>query len=111
MICKNFITESIKSVIMELSAYSSKDVDTPNLQSVPALRNAKFVIQIGSEWPQMGQIWDFFRSDFSTFLLAVTGIFSEKSRICYIFVGQPDQLWSLIWNPQAEIATLLFCND
>ena len=25
-------------------------------------RDDKFVIQIGSDWPQMGQIWDFLRS-------------------------------------------------
>ena len=26
-------------------------------------RDDNFAIQIGSDWPQMGQIWDFFRSD------------------------------------------------
>ena len=30
-------------------------------------RDVKFGIQNGSDWPQMGQIRDFFRSDLSTF--------------------------------------------
>ena len=43
-----------------------------------------FVFQIGWDWPQIGQFWDFFRSDFSTVWLVETnvnpGIFQIRSR-------------------------------
>ena len=42
-------------------------------------------LQSVSDWPQIGKIRDFFRSDLSTFWIAVskfTGIWSEKSPIC-----------------------------
>ena len=33
------------------------------------VRDVKFGIQTGSDWPQIGQIWDFLKSVFSTFWL------------------------------------------
>jgi len=43
-------------------------------------------VQSGSHWPQMGQIRDVFRSDFSTFWL---------TEIC----GQSEALWAQMWPP------------
>ena len=57
--------------------------------------------QSDSDWPQMGQIRDFFKSAFSTFWRPApkcTEIWSEKSRICPIW-GQSEPLWGRIWVP------------
>ena len=58
--------------------------------------DVKFSIQIGSDWTQMGQIWDFFRSDSENF-----GDL-KKNQICPI-LGQSDPIGSqnllkLIWK-------------
>ena len=55
--------------------------------------------QNGSDWPQMGQIRDFFRSDFSTFWRWRQNVLKsdlKKSRICPIW-GQSDPFWGQIW--------------
>ena len=47
-------------------------------------RDGRFGSKVGQIGPQFGQIWDFFRSDFSTFWLA--------ELICPIW-SQSDSLW------------------
>ena len=45
----------------------------------PANRGVKFAIQIKSDWPQMGQIWDF--SDQFQYILALTNLSSKLGQI------------------------------
>ena len=55
--------------------------------------------QNGSDWPQIRQIRDFFRSDFSTFWRLRQNVLKsdlKRSRICRIW-GQSDPFWVQIW--------------
>ena len=51
---------------------------------------------MGSDWPRMGQIRVFFRSDFSAFGVMKSDL--KKPRICPIW-GQSDPLWSQTYHP------------
>ena len=42
--------------------WDQRQQSTPDLATRVAGRDGKFGIQIESDWPQMGQIWDFLRS-------------------------------------------------
>ena len=62
-----------------------------------------------ANWPQMRQIRDFSRSDFSTVWLGdffrsyfLTKTWSEKSRICSI-LGQSDPVCSHPWHPWFDL--------
>ena len=54
-------------------------------------RGVKYGIQIGSDWPQMGQIWDFFDPKCTE-----TGL--KDSQICPIW-GQSDPIWMPYLTP------------
>ena len=59
--------------------------------------------QSGSDWPQIGHIWDFFRSDFSVFWCRAprcTEIWSEK--IPYLL-----HFWPIWLTLEPHVATLL----
>ena len=57
----------------------------PATSSQPA-RGVKFDIQIGSDWPQMGQIWDFLRS-----VLIRFGLLSQNVNLDW---KQAAQIWA-----------------
>ena len=59
----------------------------------------------GPDCLKMGQIWDFFRSDFSTFWLSepkCTEIWSEKVPDLSLS-GPSERLWDQIWNSWVEV--------
>ena len=61
-------------------------------------------LQSGSDWPQMGEIWGFLRSDFSAFGAGAPNALKSdlrKPRICPIW-GQSDPLWSQTYHPWVE---------
>ena len=49
---------------------SGKNALTPSAVGVMPIRDVRFGLKVGKIRLQMGQIWDFFRSYFSTFWLA-----------------------------------------
>ena len=58
-------------------------------------------LQSGLDWPQLGQIRDFFRSDFSTFGSYEPNVlisYLKKSRM-YPISSPSDPLWALILTP------------
>ena len=65
-----------------------------NIIHTPWNRDGKFDIQIGSDWPQIEQIWDFLRSVSIHFGMywnwSETDL--KKSQICPI-CGQSDPIW------------------
>ena len=62
--------------------------------------------QSGSDWPQMGQIWGFFRSDFSAFGANLTH-FGAKPTIPDFFPFSHLSSFPLLFNPFFIIIILL----
>ena len=64
-------------------------------------RDGSFGSKMGQIGPQIGQIRDFFRSDFSTFGAGAPNALKsdlKKPRICPIW-GQSEPLWSQTYHP------------
>ena len=65
-------------------------------------------LQIGSDWPQMGQIRGFFRSDFSALGAGAPNALEsdlKKPRICPIW-GQSHPLWSQTYHLCIKLTSL-----
>ena len=65
------------------------------LCAINDIQGVKFAILPGSDWPQMGQIWDFLRSvsvHFDSARQKLLKLILIKSQICPIW-GQSDPIW------------------
>ena len=68
-------------------------------------------LQSGSDWPKIGKIQGFFRSDFSAFGAGAPNALEsdlKKSRICPIW-GQSDPLWRQTYHPCDDYCSLVEC--
>ena len=77
-------------------------------QNIGSGQGWQICLQSGSDWPQMGQIRGFFRSDFSAFGAESPNALKsdlKKSRICPIW-DHSDPLWRQIYHPCPDWCSL-----
>ena len=99
-----FFSKSHKQILHHLSVskievcQQSNIIFSSQLRQIHDISSWKLTIQSGeargypgvSDWPQMGQMWDFLRSDLSSFWSREQKLLNydlKKSRICPILVG------------------------
>ena len=83
--CSTFSRKQfIRHYLVDLDRLLLSEVHDIYTDNGPTSRHGRFGRKVGQNWPQMGQIRDFFRSDFSTF-----GSMSRSMSQIY---------WNLIWK-------------
>ena len=80
-------------------------------------RDVKFAIQIGSDWPQMGQFWDFLRSvsvHFSAGRQNVLKLILKSPRFVPFVANLTQFVWQMFYSCVAHtmmssISSMMFC--